>query len=193
MLEQLVELDHELFLYLNGLGSSVWDGFWLFYTNKKHWIPMYIVLLIVMYKQRGNKNFVWALIVIVAMVAFTDQVTNLFKHSVKRPRPCYQTNVMDNMRLVRDWCGGKYGYFSGHSSNSMAVAIFVGLTLLKRQKYLIFILVFWAFLMAYSRIYVGVHYPLDIISGMAFGAFSGFIFFKLEKYLQKRFVFNKKD
>ena len=193
MLEQLVELDHELFLYLNGLGSEIWDGFWLFYTDKKHWIPFYALLAFFMYKRLSSKMFILTLIVIIFMITFTDQVTNLFKHGVERLRPCHNPNLADHMRLVKSWCGGQFGYFSGHASNSMAVAIFTGLTLRDRYKYLIFILIFWAALMGYSRIYIGVHFPLDVLSGFAFGALSGFGFYRLDKYLQKRFVYNKED
>lgn len=190
MLEQLIELDQELFLFLNGLGTSTWDGFWLFYTDKVHWIPLYVVLLYLMYKKINNiKLFGIMLIVIVLMITFTDQVTNLFKKVlVMRLRPCYEDGVADAMRLVRSWCGGRYGYFSGHASNSMAVAVFTGLILRTKYKHLIFILLCWAFVMAYSRIYVGVHYPLDIVSGMLFGALSGFGFYKLNAYLQRRFT-----
>jgi len=186
MLEQLLQYDNELFLFLNNLGTETWDGFWMFYTTKFNWIPFYALLLFLMYKQRMNKTFLWTVLVIVLMVTFTDQITNLFKHGFKRPRPCYNEDFIGKMRLVKEWCGGKYGYFSGHSSNSMAVAVFVGLTLLKRYKYLVFILLFWAFLMAYSRVYIGVHYPLDILCGMLFGALSGFGFYKLHLYIQQR-------
>ncbi len=188
MLEQLIQYDKDLFLFLNGLGTSTWDGFWMFYTTKFNWIPFYAILVYLMYRKLNTKMFVLTLIVIVLMVSFTDQVTNLFKYGFKRLRPCHEDGVADAMRLVKSWCGGRYGYFSGHASNSMAVAIFVGLMLRSKYKYIIYILLPWALLMAYSRIYIGVHYPLDVFSGMIFGALSGFGFYKLDKYIQKRFT-----
>ena len=191
MLEQLLQLDHELFLYLNGLGTETWDSFWMFYTDKKHWIPFYALLAYLMYKRLNSKMFILTVIVIVFMVTFTDQVTNLFKHGFERFRPCHNADLIDHMRLVKSWCGGQFGYFSGHASNSMAVAVFTGFLLRDRFKYLIFILLFWAALMGYSRIYIGVHFPLDVVSGFAFGALSGYGFYKLDKYLQKRFIYNK--
>jgi len=190
MIDQLLQLDKDLFLFLNGLGTTTWDGFWMFYTTKLNWVPLYAILLYLMYKKLNTKMFVLTLIVIVLMVSFTDQVTNLFKNILfKRLRPCHEADLIDVMRLVKSRCGGRHGYFSGHASNSMAAAVFTGLMLKSRYKYLIFIMLFWAALMGYSRIYIGVHYPMDVLSGMIFGALSGLGFYKLDKYLQRRFTF----
>ena len=188
MLDQLVQLDTELFLYLNNLGTTTWDAFWMFYTTKFYWIPLYAALLFLIFKMPNPKIFILTVIIIALMVLFTDQVTNLFKKVlVMRLRPCHEPSLEGLVRLVKPYCGGQFGYFSGHASNSMAVAVFSGLILRYRFKYLIFIMLFWSALMGYSRIYIGVHYPLDVVSGMIFGAFSGFLFYKLEKYLQNRF------
>ncbi len=187
MLEQLVELDKEFFLYLNGLGTPFWDAFWLTYTAKIHWIPFYGLLGYLMYKKLNTKMFVLTLVVIALLISFTDQITNVFKHGIQRFRPCHEPGVQEIMRLVRDTCGGRYGFFSGHSSNSMGLAIFVGLALKNKYKYLIFIMIIWALAMGYSRIYVGAHYPLDVVCGQIFGALSGYMFYRLDRYLQSRF------
>lgn len=188
MLEQLLQYDTELFLYLNNLGSERWDTLWLVITNKFSFVPMYAILLYLIYKKIGLKSFLILVLVIAAMITFTDQITNLFKYViVKRPRPCREEAGLQDMMRTLVGCG-RYGFFSGHSSNSMAVAVFAGLILKPYYKYLIFFLLFWSFTVAYSRIYVGVHYPLDIICGMTFGALAGVIFYKLQKYLQKRFI-----
>ncbi|WP_299888497.1 phosphatase PAP2 family protein [uncultured Lacinutrix sp.] len=188
MLEQLIQYDKELFLFLNGLGNSTWDGFWMFYTTKFYWIPLYALLIYLIYKKKISlKPFLLAVVVIALMVLVTDQVTNIFKHGFERYRPCHDTSLIDIMRIVKEGCGGRFGYFSGHSSNSMAVAVFTGLVLRNKYKYLVFIMLFWAALMGYSRIYIGVHFPLDVISGFIFGAITGFSFYKLDKYLEKRF------
>lgn len=187
MIEQLLEYDTELFIFLNNLGSETWDGLWLIITYKFASIPLYALLLFLLYKNYGLKSLLIFVVVIALMITFTDQITNVFKRTFMRPRPCGVDEIADQIRFIAVRCG-KYGFFSGHSSNSMAAAVFTGLLLKPYYKNLIFILLFWSATVAYSRIYVGVHYPVDIFCGMAFGAFSGFLFYKLSKYLLKRFV-----
>jgi undecaprenyl-diphosphatase len=188
MLDQLLELDKELFLYLNKLGTSSWDTLWLIITDEFTFAPLYAFLLFLIYKKYGLKPLLIMVLVIAAMITFTDQISNTFKHGVMRPRPCRLDLLIDEgMRFIAERCG-RYGFFSGHASNSMAAAVFGGLVLRPYYKNLIFILLFWSFIVAYSRIYVGVHYPIDILCGMTFGALTGFGFYKLNKHLLKRFT-----
>lgn len=188
MLEQLIEYDKALFLYLNDLGTETWDWLWLIITAKLTFAPLYAVLLYLIYRKYGLKTLLLMVLVVAAMITFTDQVTNIVKRSVLRFRPCASEDIMDNIRYIAVRCSANRSFFSGHASNSMAAAVFGGLLLRPYFKNLIFILVFWSFIVAYSRIYVGVHYPLDIICGMAFGALSGYGFYKLSKVLSKRFI-----
>lgn len=188
MVDQLIQYDKELFLLLNNLGTSRWDGFWMFYTTKYNWIPLYAILLYLIFKSLNKRTFIASLFIIVLMITFTDQVTNIFKDGFERLRPCHDSEIANLVRLVKSSCGGKFGYFSGHASNSMAVAVFAGLLLRNRFKYLVFLLLFWASLMAYSRIYIGVHYPADIVSGMIFGGLSGFVFYKIILKIKARFT-----
>ncbi|WP_411768256.1 phosphatase PAP2 family protein [Winogradskyella sp. A3E31] len=187
MLDWLLENDTELFLFLNNLGSESWDQFWLIVTHEYTFAPLYGLLLFLIYKKYGLKPLILMVFVIAAMITFTDQMTNVFKDTFMRPRPCRAEGIMDQVRFIAVRCG-KYGFFSGHSSNSMAAAIFGGLVLRTYFKGIIYYLIFWSFVVAYSRIYVGVHYPLDIICGLTFGALSGLMFYKLNKYLLKRFI-----
>lgn len=186
MLDQLLQYDTEVFLYLNNLGTTSWDNFWLAYTTKLYWAPLYLLLLFFMFKQWDKKSFLITVVLIALMILFTDQITNLFKYGFERLRPCHVDALINKMRIVRVGCGGRYGFFSGHASNSMAVAIFAGLLLKKKYKYLIYILILWAAIMGYSRIYVGVHYPLDVICGMIFGALSGYMFYRLNVYFMNK-------
>ena len=187
MIDQLLEYDTELFLFLNNLGSESWDQLWLLITDKLTFIPLYALLLFLIYKKFGLKSLLVIAVVIALMITFTDQLANVFKRNFERPRPCGEAGLIDKIRFIAVRCG-KYGFFSGHSSNSMAAAVFAGLMLRPYYKNLIFILLFWSAIVAYSRIYVGVHYPLDIVCGLIFGAISGFLFFKLALILVKRII-----
>ena len=168
MLDKLISLDQELFIYLNGLGVESWDAFWMFYTTKFNWIPFYVFLLYLLFKHNNLK------------------VTNLFKSGFMRLRPCHESEVAEVMRLVKASCGGRHGFFSGHSSNSMALAIFIGLTFKRTYKFLFPSMILWALFMAYSRIYVGVHYPLDVFCGALFRVFSGWLWFKICNYFKMK-------
>lgn len=181
MLETLLEHDKELFLFLNNLGGSTWDGFWLFITNKWSSIPVYLLLLLLSLKQLGPKRTLLVVIVVTLMIVSTDQLANFVKNGVQRLRPCFDVDVNELMRPVRDACEnrGAFGYFSAHAANSFAVAIFF--TSLLRSMYVqigIFLVV-WAIFIAYSRIYIGVHFPLDVLSGVLIGSLFGWLFTKL--------------
>jgi len=187
MIEKLLQYDTDVFLFLNGLGSDTWDMLWLIITNKLTFIPLYGILLFLIYKKYGLKSLLLSMVVIALMITFTDQITNLFKRSFMRPRPCRELHLADYMRFIAVRCG-KYGFFSGHSSNSMAAAIFASLMLRQSYAYITPILIFWSFTVAYSRIYVGVHYPLDVICGLIFGAISGVLFYVLFLKLSKNLL-----
>ncbi|TDI68910.1 MAG: phosphatase PAP2 family protein [Bacteroidetes bacterium] len=187
MLEELLKYDTELFLYLNSLGSETWDGFWLIVTEKYSSIPLYIVLLYLVFKQLGWKGTLVVMVAAALMILASDQLANLFKYGIERPRPCRVEELKAGMRLVADGCG-RYGYFSAHAASSMAAAVFLGLLLRNRYKFLPFLLLLWAVLIAYSRIYLGVHYPLDSITGMFFGGILGWIFYRLQLLGQNKFA-----
>jgi len=185
MLTEILQFDTEIFLYLNNLGTSTWDGFWLSYTEKITHLPMVLFLAFLLYKKLGLRNFLYSLIGIAIMITFTDQLTNLAKYSFKRPRPCRLEELQEVMRFIAKRCG-PYGYFSGHSSNSMALAIFIGNLLNKYYKGILPVLICWAIGMGYSRIYIGVHYPLDLLTGFTVGAILGGSFYMVfKKYIQK--------
>lgn len=189
MIDQLVTYDKELFLFLNGLGTPTWDSFWMFITNKYYAIPLYAFLLVLIIKTHKTKEIIFTLILVALLITITDQTANLFKKTLfLRSRPCHTPDLENFMRLVKDGCGGSYGYFSGHASNAMALATFIGLVLRNHYKNLIFMLLFWAAMVGYSRIYIGVHFPGDVVTGMIVGAIYGGLLFKLRQFLIKRFT-----
>ena len=179
MLKELVHLDKELFLFLNMLGSEQWDGFWLVATDKWSSIPVYLILLILSFRNFGLKKTLLILISVGLMITVTDQLANFFKYGVQRLRPCYEEEFFNSMRLVKSSCGGKFGFFSAHAANSFAVAYFFAVLLRAQIRYLPAIIFLWAAIVTYSRIYIGVHYPLDIVTGICVGLLFGWLFGKL--------------
>lgn len=187
MLESLLNKDLELLIFLNNLGTEQWDGFWLIITNKFSAIPLYFILLYSTYKQYGLKKTFIAVLFVVLLITISDQTSNLFKVGFKRLRPCYEVNILHLIRLVKEHCGGLYSYFSAHASNTMATAIFFSLILKNRFKVVVPLLIIWALLVAYSRVYIGVHYPLDVVTGMLFGVLYGILIYKLFKVFLNKF------
>ena len=186
MLQQLNELDRELFLVLNNLGSSQWDPFWLLVTDKWTAIPLYALLLYLIFKKFGLKGMFITAVLIAVLITATDQLANLFKHAFERPRPCRQEGIMEYSRFIAERCG-RYGYFSAHAANSAGVAIFLGIIFRRFYPILIWFMLLWAFIVSYSRIYLGVHYPGDVLTGMLIGAVLGYLAALLHKYLMMRF------
>ena len=182
MIEEILKLDSKLFLYLNNLGTSKFDIFWISLSKIEANILMYLFLfLLFFYNQKIRPKLIYIFyffFVIALMITITDQGANIFKDSFQRLRPCYNESIIDSLRLVKENCGGKYGFFSAHASNSFSLAIFFGLLFKNRIRYMIILTIVYASLISYSRIYLGVHFPIDIIVGSSFGIFVGFIIYR---------------
>src|SRR5690349_5336910 len=123
MLDKLLSLDVQLLVYLNGLGSESYDGFWLFITKQINWLPLFLILLYVIYKKIGAKQSLYVLLSIAVLILFTDQFTNLVKNSVERLRPCNNPEIKNIIRIVQS--RSSFSFFSGHAANSMAAAMFI--------------------------------------------------------------------
>lgn len=167
-----------MFLYLNNLGSERWDGIWLLITKQLYWTPLFLVLFYFILKKIGWKQFGVVILFLALLILVTDQVTNLFKYSFERLRPCSDPSLEGQMRavLVRK----SFSFFSGHASNSMATTTFIFFLFRKHFKYA-FLLFLFPLIFAYSRIYLGLHFPGDILTGYLFGFIMGVSFYKLHK------------
>ena len=182
MLEEILRIDTELFLYLNNLGASSFDGFWMFLSSKASNIIVYIAFLEFFFRRKGFKSYkiktldiIYIVSIVLVMIIISDQSANIFKDSFQRLRPCYDELIKDSVRLVKEGCGGKHGFFSAHASNSFSLAVFFGLLFKDFSKYPIYFTLIFASLISYSRVYLGVHYPLDIIFGALFGMINGLV------------------
>lgn len=183
MLEKILSLDQKLFIFLNGLGSETYDGLWLIITKQTSWIPLFLLLFYLIFKKLGTKQSLYLLLFVAVLLLFTDQITNLFKNGFQRLRPCNNPEINSFIRIVQS--RKSFSFFSGHAANTMAVATFLYLIFKKNFK-CFWLLFLWPLIFAYSRIYLGLHYPLDIICGYLCGATLGFLIFKLHQIFQKR-------
>lgn len=184
MLEKILTIDTELFIYLNGLGSESYDSLWLIITKQVYWTPLFLLLIYVIYTKIGIKQTLFLFLFVALLIAFTDQTTNLFKNGFQRLRPCNNLEINSIIRVVQ--VRKSFSFFSGHASNTMAVATFLYFIFKKDFKYF-GLLFLWPLIFAYSRIYLGLHYPLDIVCGYIWGAILGFSMFKIYLIYKKKY------
>ena len=198
--EILKSADKDLLLFLNGMNNSFLDFVMYWASDRFIWIPFYLLMLFFIIRRFGKKTYL-ILVLVAGMITVSDQVSSsLVKNSVQRIRPCHDPEIKASVHLVNGICGGRYGYFSSHASNSWALAIFLILlfrksssvnagTDAKDQKVTVIVTVLmisYALLVSYSRIYLGIHYPFDVVSGMTFGFILSLIFAHSFFYLIRR-------
>ena len=187
MLEKIISLDKSVFIFLNGLGSEKFDTLWLFLTNQAACIPFFAFIWWLIKKKIGTKQAFYLLLTILVLVLFTDQTCNLVKNSVQRLRPCNTEDLKSIIRIVK--CSDTYSFFSGHATNSTAVSLFIFLLFRKDYKYLWLIFI-WPVIFGFSRIYLGMHFPSDILVGYVYGAICGVVAYSISKYLYlKKLIF----
>ncbi len=179
MIDSLLELDRQLFVYLNSFGSPEFDALWLFITKQINWLPMFFVFAYLVFKHLGWKHAVLILLMIGLLITLTDQTTNLVKNGFQRLRPGSDPDLLGSMRAVIT--RNSYSFFSGHASNSMASAFFLFLVLRPHVRYMGFIFL-WPLIFAYSRIYLGLHYPLDILCGYTWGILMALIMWQIYQH-----------
>jgi len=193
MLEKLNQIDTQLFLFINGMHNTFFDPIMYWASHKLFWVPFYVILIYILIKEY-KKLSIYVLLSIGVLITLCDQIaSHLIKNLAKRLRPSHEPTLEGLVHLSKAGAGGQYGFVSSHSANSFGLAVFLILLLPKKYRVLKGILLFWAFLVSYSRIYVGVHYPFDVIVGGLIGAVLAYLVFKtysycIHKYLQSRTV-----
>lgn len=190
MIETLLNWDTQLFLFLNDLRSSFWDQIMWWISEKEFWYPFYAVLIIVM-GWRYKWNAIATVLFIALTITLADQISvKCFKFVFERLRPSHNPDIQEQVNIINNYRGGLYGFVSSHAANTFALAGFTS-RLFKNQKYTWFIFI-WAAVVSYSRIYLGVHYPLDILGGALLGFALGTLVFFLYRlfgnhYLKRTF------
>lgn len=166
---EFIQQDKNLLVFLNNLGNNHFDPFWEMVSGTWVWVPLYIIFLYLLYKNYQLKSLIFILVFVALGVTASDQISGIFKYGVARLRPCHDPSIEHLLRVVK--CGGKYGFYSAHASNTFFIATFMTMMLKGKYRYLPYLLFFWAAFVSYSRIYLGVHFPFDV----TFGALAGFL------------------
>ena len=163
MLQQILQWDQAATLWINGSQSLFLDGFFMSITQTVTWLPLIAVLLYVLIRNNDFRHIGLIILFIGLCILLADQMASGFcKPYFKRFRPTQDPQIMYLLDVVNDYRGGRYGFFSSHAANTFSVAMFV--TLLVRRRGLGLMLFSWAALNGWSRIYLGVHYPGDLLT-----------------------------
>ena len=176
MLDKIIALDTQLFIYLNSLGSPAFDNLWLIITKQANWTPFFILLGFLIYKKLGAKKLGISVLFITLLLLVCNESVEFCKITFERLRPCNNPEIKEVIRIVH--YSKTFSFFSGHAANSMASMTFLYLILKKQYQYS-FLIFLYPLIFAYSRIYLGVHYPTDILTGYFFGLLIGILFYKM--------------
>lgn len=183
MFEWLNQIDTQFFLSLNGAANPFFDRFFAFFTSKETWYPFYILLMALIVRKYKMQS-IWVILFFILLIVLSDQLSGLIKDLVARLRPTHEP-ALDGLVHNPTKRGGKFGFVSSHAANSFALAVLTGFV--SQRKRLWGVLLLWAFITSYSRIYVGVHYPFDVIAGAVLGVLIAWGVYVLLKIFDNHF------
>lgn len=177
------QVDTDVFLFLNGMHSPWADRFFYVVTQTWTWLPVYLVTLFFIFKKFKKSGF-WVALTVALIILCTDQTCNLLKRTIQRSRPSHTEQIADQIQLVANpegklYYGGQYGFPSAHAANTAAFALFLILCFREQRRWLLPTAVLWSLLLSYSRIYMGVHFPIDILCGWCVGLLWAFMWWKV--------------
>ncbi len=185
MIDYLMDIDAEALLAVNGLHDLFQDAFWWMVSAK--WSSLLLVLSllwILLHKNRRHALLVVAMLAVAVLVA--DQVSSgLIKHLVERLRPTHDPSLENAVHVINGYRGGLYGFVSSHAANFFAIATLV--SFIMRHRLVAIALYGWALVQCYSRMYLGVHYPGDILGGIVVGLLAGWLVWCIMRWIQHRF------
>lgn len=172
MIEIITKWDEAAFIWLNSFHSEALDPIVLQLTQTTTWIPLYLLVLYQIYRT-DPKNTAWILGGVMLTILLADQVSSgLMKPYFERLRPCHDPR-WEGMLHLYGRCGGLYGFVSSHAANTFGLATFLTLKLGKKQKAIAWLFLY-ALVVSYTRIYLGVHYPLDLFFGAVVGVLAAY-------------------
>lgn len=185
LLQRAIDLDTDVFLFFNGMHNTYFDHFMYIYTGKWIWIPMYASIFYVMLRNLHWKILLCCLVAMVLTIVFADQIGSHFiRPCVERMRPSNPSNpISDLVHIVNNTRGGRYGFPSCHAANTFGLAFFV--YFLFRNRWLTSFMMAWALLTCYTRVYLGVHYPGDLLVGALIGTAGAWLMYRLFAWLTR--------
>jgi undecaprenyl-diphosphatase len=197
MIEWLEVIDKQLFLWLNGFHNQTWDFIMWHASQTITWIPFYAILISALVRVTNPERIQWKNVLFLVLsvslaILLADQISSgFFKPYFERWRPSHNPEFFGKIHLLQDengqlYRGGVYGFVSSHAANTFAIAWF-GLWFLRKRWWTVLLLL-WASFVSYSRIYLGVHFPADILVGAFVGILSGMVAVALFDYLQKNWA-----
>lgn len=186
-MDTLSSIDSDFFLFLNGFHTVWMDKVMVLITDMWVWLPLYLLLIYWAVKQYGKRCW-WVILAVGLVVLCTDQLSShVCKPVFQRLRPCHNIDFQHIIHLPKGMAGGKYGFVSSHATNTFGVAAFLTSALRKYRPWPAIMLYLWAFISSYSRIYIGYHYPGDILCGAVLGILVGLILWKVFQLMQRKY------
>ena len=188
-MEHLIQLDHSLFSFINqGISNPIFDWLMPLFRNKQTWIPFYLFAVVLIARKRNWQSTLLIVLCSLTAVGIADGVSShLLKPYFARTRPCLLPEMMHQVNLLLPRCSGAFSFPSSHAANHLALALFLSLVFRKSAFYLAPIILAWAFIIGFAQIYVGVHFPSDILAGLLLGILCGFLAYFIYRNLTKRF------
>lgn len=191
MIETLQNIDTNVFIWLNAMHTAYFDQFMWLISGKFSWLPMVLVFLYVL-ARKGRRQATVGIMAIALVVLVADQVSSsIIKPLVERPRPSHEPSLAPMVHVVNGYRGGPFGFVSSHAANHFGVAML--LCLMLRDRWVWVSMMCWATVVSYSRIYLGVHYPGDVLCGMIVGFMAAALIFSLWRRCEKRHILRQPD